>query len=377
MRAFKTVESVEALIGTPAPPVLLKAVSVLDQGCREVLAAAPIAGFGFVDHDGTAHSTFVGGVPGFASPRSLTSLSFRTPLTAPIPAPGSDASMLFFLPGVGETLRLRGKITNVADDRITINLQETWVHCARAILRSGLWDAAFAETGHASEERADPRPAEEWLPQATGPLDRPEIATFLSRSPFLIVSSGSRDGHADTSPKGDPPGFVQILDSHTLAIPDRRGNKRADTFHNLVTCDAVSIAALIPGWHEVLHLSGTAHVSDDPPLLAEMTIKTNPPLAALVVRVHSADIRSNESLREAALWVPTARADYPPVPDLARIAAAHLASNTARGAAASMTRVLSKGMARLPRVTRRVIDAGYRRELRDEGYELHERSPST
>lgn len=189
------------------------------------------------------------------------------------------------------------------------------------------------------------------------------------RSERLLADDAANGGHGDTSPKGDPPGFARILDERTLAVPDRRGNKRADTFHNLVTCDAVSLAALVPGRDDVLHLSGTAQVSDDPELLSAMALKGKPPHAALVVRVARAAIRPSDAVRTASLWDPAARAGQPPAPDLARVAARHLAGSQARGTAAAATRALSKGMAAAPCLTRRAMDAAYHRELRDEGYE--------
>lgn len=370
MRIVTTARGIEALIGTPSPLVLLKAVGFLDEGCRDVLAHAPIAGFGFRDRDGVPHSTFAGGTPGFARPQSPDSLSFMIPSGPPRPAPGSDASMLFLLPGAGETLRLNGAVADMAGDRVTIGVLEAWVHCARAVLRSRLWDperldAARAETPRAGTGQAGERPR-----AGEGPLARPAVAGFLARSPFLIVSSRDHDGYGDTSPKGDPPGFARILDECTLAVPDRLGNKRADTFHNLVTCDAVSLAALVPGRDDVLHLSGTAQVSDDPGLLSAMALKGKPPHAALVVRVARAAIRRSDAVRTAALWTPAAQAGQPPAPDLARVAARHLAGNQARGSAAAVIRALSKGMAAAPRLTRRAMDASYRRELREEGYEL-------
>lgn len=370
MRMVTTAGDVEALTGTPSPLILLKAVGFLDEGCRGVLAHSPIAGFGFRDRDGVPRSTFAGGTPGFARPQSPDSLSFTIPSGPPQPAPGSDASLLFLLPGSGEALRLNGAVTDVTGDRVTIGVREAWVHCARAVLRSRLWDARHRDAARAETARAGTGRAGERLPAGDGPLAWPEVAGFLAHSPFLIVSSRDRHGHGDTSPKGDPPGFARILDGHTLAVPDRRGNKRADTFHNLMTCDAVSLAALVPGRDDVLHLSGTAQVSDDPGLLSAMALKGKPPHAALVVRVHRAAVRRSGAVRSAALWDPAEQAGQPPAPDLARVAARHLAGNQARGSAAAVTRALSKGMAAAPRLTRRAMDASYRRELRDEGYNL-------
>ncbi len=123
-----------------------------------------------------------------------------------------------------------------------------------------------------------------------GPLSTPRVAAFLAASPFTFLSSRDGDERADTSPRGDGPGFLQVLDGATLALPDRRGNKRADTLRNLMTCPDVSLAALLPGSREVLHLRGTARVSTDPALLATMALRDKPPHAAIVVHVEHADL---------------------------------------------------------------------------------------
>jgi predicted pyridoxine 5'-phosphate oxidase superfamily flavin-nucleotide-binding protein len=335
MRKVTTVAAVEAMIGTPPAVVLLKTTGAFDDGCREVLAHAPVAGFGFRDRDGTPHTTIVGGAPGFARVETPTRLSFERPGGSPRPVGG--VSLVFLVPGIGETLRVSGS-AEVAGTRVTLELHQAWVHCARCVLRSGLWREAHGE------------------PDGTVP-------GFLAASPFVLVSSWDGEGRGTTSPKGDPAGFVRVLDEHTLAIPDRRGNKRADTFRNLMTCDEVSLAALVPGRDDVLHLSGTAFVSDDPRLLATMALKDKPPHAALVVHVARAGIRANAAVRASRMWAE--HVDPSRAPDLMAVAARHLAGNEATG---SVTRLAARGLAASRGLGRRAVDAGYRKELRDEGY---------
>ena len=338
MRKVTTVAAVEAMIGTPPAMVLNKATAAFDDGCRDVLAHAAVAGFGYRDDDGVPHTTIVGGAPGFARAETPTRLSFSLPDGVPRPVGG--ASLVFLLPGVGETLRVSGSVTGVSGSRVTLGLHEAWVHCARCVLRSGLWREAHGE------------------PDGTLP-------GFLAASPFALVSSWDGEGHGTTSPKGDPPGFVRVIDEHTLAIPDRRGNKRADTFRNLMTCDEVALAALVPGRADVLHVSGRAYVSDDPALLSTMALKGKPPHAALVIHVDRAEVRANEALRASRLWDRSAHVDPARAPDLMAVAARHLADNKAT---TSVTRVMAKGLAATSGLARRAVDAGYRKELRDEGY---------
>src|SRR3954469_15750210 len=78
---------------------------------------------------------------------------------------------------------------------------------------------------------------------------------IISRSPFVLIASSGADGRADVSPKGDPPGFVQVLDERTLAIPDRPGNRRADTFGNVLENPRVGLLFLVPGRAETLRVN--------------------------------------------------------------------------------------------------------------------------
>ncbi|GAA1778856.1 hypothetical protein GCM10009735_06300 [Actinomadura chokoriensis] len=356
MHTVTTVEAVETLIGRTPRLILLKAVDTIDDGCRDVLARSPVAGVGYRDGAGAAHTTLVGGSPGFAHAETAAHLSFAIPADEPQPAQGTGLSMIFLLPGIGETLRLNGSASDVSGGRVTVALHEAWVHCARCVLRSGLW----------KERRDNAAPAQAGTAQ--GPLAHSAVAEFLSRTPFLLISSRDGNDHGDTSPKGDPPGFVHVLDGHTLAIPDRRGNKRADTFRNLMACGEVSLAALVPGRDDVLHLSGTARVTDDPALLSTMALKDKPPHAATVVRVHRAQVTPNEAVRLSRMWDRSVHVNRSGAFDMTSVAARHLAHNKGRGASASMARILSKGLGASPGLARRAMDAAYRRELKDEGY---------
>ena len=364
MRKVTSVERVEAIIGTPAHYILMKVTHTLDEGCRAVLANSPIAGFGYRDRAGAPHTTLVGGVAGFARVESKTQLSFELPADDVGPETGSGVSFVFLLPGVGETLRLNGTVDELSDSRVVVKLGEAYVHCARCIYRSKLW-----EDGKSDPISGVESPASGGV-ETRGPLSDPAVAEFLASAHFAFVSSWDAGGAGDTSPKGDPPGFIRILDGQTLAIPDRRGNKRADTFHNLVTCDQLSIAALAPERVEVLHLSGTAFITDDAAILSQMALRGKPPHAALIVRVGSAQIKPNEAVRRSNMWDRSARGDVSGAIDLNQVAAQHMASNKARGGKAALGRVLSKGLSSVPKkLLRRVMDRAYRKELKDEGYE--------
>ena len=136
-----------------------------------------------------------------------------------------------------------------------------------------------------------------------GHIDR-HCRAWIERCPFIVVSSANAAGVMDTSPKGDPPGFVKILDEHTLAIPDRIGNHRGDTFLNVLENPNVGIIFIVPKRREVVRVSGTATVASDPELLEMMAVNGKLPQLALVVRVREAFFHCGKSMIRSGLWEP-------------------------------------------------------------------------
>jgi PPOX class probable FMN-dependent enzyme len=134
-------------------------------------------------------------------------------------------------------------------------------------------------------------------------LDR-HCRAFIGRSPFVLVSSCDDEGRLDISPKGDAPGFVKILDDETLAIPDRPGNQRFDTFRNLFHSPRVGLLFLIPGKRETLRVGGSARVVRDPELLESMAVDGRVPGLATVVSVDEAFFHCSKCMIRSCLWQP-------------------------------------------------------------------------
>jgi PPOX class probable FMN-dependent enzyme len=125
---------------------------------------------------------------------------------------------------------------------------------------------------------------------------------FISRSPFLLVASSDGNGSVDVSPKGDPPGFVRVLDDTTLAIPDRPGNHRADTFENVLRHPWVGLIFLIPGTKNTLRVRGSARIVRDQDLRESMAIRDKVPELALVVDVKVAYFHCAKCVIRSKLW---------------------------------------------------------------------------
>ena len=124
-------------------------------------------------------------------------------------------------------------------------------------------DPAFLVTDEAGLRGLFPPTHEIAARKCLDALD-PHARDFIRRSPFVCVGTQNAEGRADVSPRGDPPGFVRVLDGGTLAIPDRPGNNRLDTLSNLVANPAIGLLFVVPGFDDTLRVNGRATLSTDP-----------------------------------------------------------------------------------------------------------------
>ena len=149
-------------------------------------------------------------------------------------------------------------------------------------------------------------------------LDKHAI-DFLARSPFLCIGTQSPDGSADVSPRGDPRGFVKVLDDRTLLIPDRPGNNRLDTQTKILANPAVGLLFMIPGFDETMRVNGTARITRDPDVLALTAVHDRTPTTAIVVTVQEVFLHCAKAFRRAKLWDPSQRQDRGDMPSLLKI----------------------------------------------------------
>ncbi|WP_332303560.1 pyridoxamine 5'-phosphate oxidase family protein [Rhizobium sp. GR12] len=142
---------------------------------------------------------------------------------------------------------------------------------------------------------------------------------FIRRSPFLCIGTQNGEGRADVSPRGDPAGFVKVLDEHTLAIPDRPGNNRLDTLTNIIANPNVGLLFVIPGFDDTLRVNGQAALATDPELLKSMSINDRAPKLAIVVRVSEVFMHCAKAFRRSHLWSPDHFQDRSEMPSLIKI----------------------------------------------------------
>jgi uncharacterized protein len=127
---------------------------------------------------------------------------------------------------------------------------------------------------------------------------------FIDASPFVCVATASADGGLDVSPKGDPAGFVRVLDERTLLLPDRPGNRIADTFRNLMTDDRIALLFLIPGVGDTFRVNGRAIITDAAELLEPCAVKGRVPSVGILVTVQEAYTHCPKAIIRSELWNP-------------------------------------------------------------------------
>jgi uncharacterized protein len=127
---------------------------------------------------------------------------------------------------------------------------------------------------------------------------------WLAASPMCLIATADASGNCDVSPKGDPPGFALVIDDTTIAIPERRGNRRADGFLNILANPHVGTIFLVPGRTETLRINGRARLVRDAPFFDQMVVKGHRPQLALVLDIEQIFFHCAKAFLRSALWRP-------------------------------------------------------------------------
>ncbi|MGZ4676980.1 MAG: pyridoxamine 5'-phosphate oxidase family protein [Acidimicrobiia bacterium] len=137
---------------------------------------------------------------------------------------------------------------------------------------------------------------------------------YVERSPFLCIATADAAGACDLSPRGDPAGFVRILDEHTLLLPERPGNRIADTLTNILANPHVGLLFLVPGATETFRVNGRATLTTDADLLAPCAVEGTIPRLGIIVDIDEAYTQCSKALLRSSLWDPerfVTQADLP------------------------------------------------------------------
>lgn len=299
----RSVPELEAVLGPRPPFSVMKVLPRLDDHCRSWLGVATLAILGGVDAGGV-RLEILGWEPGvFACD--------ETGLELPgLPDSLRDGCLLgglVLVPGVGETLRVNGRLRRVAGVA-RLEVTEAYVHCAKALLRSRFWSPADASVVCEADDTTDTS----W-------------ESALMRSPFLAIAScAPSEGGADVSPRGDPAPAARVLDDGRIVIPDRPGNRRTDTMRNLLADPRAALVSLTPGSDTVVSVRGRATLSTDSGLRAASAVRGHVPGVVIVVEPEHAAVRTEPALAAARLWDPARHVEPGTLPRASRMWVDHV-----------------------------------------------------
>ena len=142
---------------------------------------------------------------------------------------------------------------------------------------------------------------------------------IIAHAPFMVLGTSGADGRCDVSPKGDPAGFVRVLDDTHLAIPDRPGNKRLDGMRNLLHNPHVGLIFLIPGREDTLRVNGRACIVRDEEILAPLAVQGKRPKVAIGVEIEECFLHCAKAFKRSGLWDQSRWPDVAGLPSMAKI----------------------------------------------------------
>lgn len=313
METIGSVKALEDCIGVAGTPVKMKIIDHLDETAAGWIAASPFLFLGIGGPDGPT-ATAAGGPPGFAT---ATARGVSIPLEA-IDDPGAlavgaGAGLLFLAPEVGETLRANGRVAALDGTRVEIAVEECFVHCAKALIRSDFW------SGGEAEPPQDP-------------------AAFMDATRFLALVTMDGSGQVDVSPKGDPAGLLVRMRDGRATLAERPGNRLAFGYHNMIEQPKVAAFAVAPGSSRAAVLRGRAALTADETVRGAFVVEGKTPILATVIEVDSLDAAPSAALERSRLWSGLPVADVDPAAALV----AHIMLNKIQGVQATMLRLAIK-----------------------------------
>ncbi|HTU56796.1 MAG TPA: hypothetical protein VMF89_00150, partial [Polyangiales bacterium] len=263
---------------TPAA-MALKVLDHLDDGALRWLAASPLV-FVSVARASDVSVTIAGGERGFAHAVSPDVLRFaRAAIDDPAALEeGCGVGMLFLVPGLGETLRVNGRVSAHSADAIDIAIREVYVHCAKALIRSEFWTAAPR-----NDQSIDP-------------------ARFVAETRFIALATADANGNADLSPKGDAAGTMLKACGDGLAYGERPGNLRKDSLKNVLVQPRAAALALIPGSGLVGLARGEGKILEDLTTRERFTVSGKTPKLVMQLSAAQLVVRESPALSRVALW---------------------------------------------------------------------------
>lgn len=142
----------------------------------------------------------------------------------------------------------------------------------------------------------------------------PLARRFIELSPLVCIATSAANGDCDVSPRGDPAGFVRLLDDQTLLLPERPGNRLADTLRNILVNPHVGLLFMIPGAGDTLRVNGRAFITDDSALLADSAVEGKPPKLGIMIEIDEVFTQCSKAFIRSECWNPQRFVDASALP---------------------------------------------------------------
>lgn len=264
----------------------------------------------------------------------------------------AKCGLYLLVAGFEESLRINGELSTEqnSDGNVTlqIKIEELYFHCGKSIKRSDFWDPQITTTQVADNS-------------AGNSLASPGIEAFVQRAQFLLIATQNQNGDRDLSPRGDPAGFARILADDKVLIPERPGNKIADSLTNILTDDRVVVMLIEPGCNATLVIEGTAQLVNSKELLADSAVQQKVPKLGIEISVTSCCFAENPELVKMDLWNKSKFGDRSQFPSLGRIVSDQLqATGKMPGKNSGIGRMLGKAAGNASEM---LIQADYKKNL--------------
>ena len=214
----------------------------------------------------------------------------------------SYCSLYFLIPGVGHGLRVNGHTVKTNDkdasgaQQLSIYIDEVYVHCSRAIVRSSLWNSTQLKMNKKHLQTMNAF-------EGTNRSLNSNIQTFIESSPFIFLKTQNEKGQCEISPRGDPEQIVNIIDNNTLLIAERAGNKVAKSMRNILLNPSICLSFVIPQVNNTLTITGKAKLTSNIKLLEPLTINKKTPKVGIIISIQSIKfMNQQDGLTNSGIW---------------------------------------------------------------------------
>ena len=314
MNYLTTEAEIREVIGTPPDTVYLKKISVLEEHSKRYLEMSHLIAISSKTLQNRIHLV--------ARQQSKLLIIDDTKFSLEVSSIDDTASSIqdepcglyVLVAGFEESLRINGTVcvtfTGEGLSLIEVKIDELYFHCAKSIKRSRFWQSLDHSFSMAS-------PLEEVK------FSDSKIKDFIQQSPFLLLAT-ENEGEADLSPRGDPGGFVRVIDTSKVLIPERPGNKIADSLRNIVVNPSMAVILFIPGSTLSLILSGDGKLTNSQAILKASKVKNKTPKLGIEVTIKKTYFGINPALADTDLWDKTGFEDRTLLPSLGTIVSEQL-----------------------------------------------------